>query len=63
MRTLYASTAKAGPSLEAGVGEGAVGLSHLVQVLAALDGCTYAVSCVDDLVCKTGWSHHPLGER
>lgn len=35
------------------MGEGAVGLCHLVSVFATLHGCTQTVRCVQDLVGKT----------
>src|SRR5215207_9835953 len=43
--------------LPAVVGEGPVGLGHLVRVLAALAGATETVGGVEDLV------HQPIGHR
>src|SRR3954470_20414129 len=45
------------PRLPAVVGEGLVGLGHLVRVLATLDAGTKAVAGVEDLV------HEALGHR
>src|SRR3954469_6145689 len=49
------STLSAIQRLPAVVGEGLVGLRHLVGVLAPLHGGTEAVACVEQLV------HQPLG--
>src|SRR6266700_2473352 len=53
----FGSSYGVGAGLPAVVGEGLVGLGHLVHVLAALDARAKAVGGVEDLV------HQPLGHR